>query len=85
MKKNSIKNKVTVFFVIITLWAIPVISFAQGGPPPPPGGPGGGDKPAEGGGAPIGGGSFILIGLAAAYGGKKLYSVYNKTAQELEE
>ncbi len=26
-----------------------------------------------GGGAPIGGGLFILLGLGAAYGGKKLY------------
>lgn len=35
-----------------------------------------------GGGAPIGGGTFILIGLAAAYGGKKLY---NMNKEELEE
>ncbi len=34
-------------------------------------GPGGGDPP--GGGAPIGGGLFVLLGLGAAYGGKKLY------------
>ena len=36
-------------------------------------GPGGGDPP--GGGAPIGGGLFILLGLGAAYGGKKLYNL----------
>lgn len=37
-----------------------------------------------GGGAPIGSGSFILIGLAAAYGGKKLYD-FNKNKEELED
>jgi len=40
-------------------------------PPPPPGNHGGGGN-VNGGNAPIGGGLFILMGLAAAYGGKKL-------------
>ena len=31
-----------------------------------------------GGGAPIGGGLFILLGLGAAYGGKKVYELNNK-------
>jgi len=38
------------------------------------------DQP--GGGAPIGGGVFILLGLAAAYGGKKLY---NQKKSKMEE
>ena len=43
-------------------------------PPPPNGGsnPGSGNTPV-GNGAPIGGGMFILLGLGAAYGGKKIY------------
>jgi len=50
-----------------------------------PGEPGGdpqlGGDPPLGGGAPIGGGTFILLGLGAAYGGKKLYHL----KQEIEE
>ncbi len=33
------------------------------------------DGPGPGGGAPIGGGLFILLGLGAAYGSKKVYSL----------
>ena len=36
----------------------------------------------SGGGAPIGGGLFILLGLSAAYGGKK---IYNHRKNVLEE
>ena len=43
-------------------------------PPPPPAGHGEtGNVP--GGGNPIGGGMLILIGLGAAYGGKKIYQM----------
>ncbi len=51
-----------------------------GTPGDPPGTPTGGTP--IGGGAPIGGGSIILLGLAAIYGGRKLYQI-NK--EELEE
>jgi len=34
--------------------------------------------PGNGGGAPIGGGLFILLGLGAAYGGKKVYNFAKK-------
>jgi len=50
-------------------------------PNDPPNGQGGGDQPI-GGGAPIGGGSLILLGMAVAYGGRKLY-ILNK--EELED
>ncbi len=53
------------------------------GPEDPNGGPEGGDDPI-GGGAPIGGGSLILIGLAAAYGGKKVFDL-RKNQEELED
>ncbi len=43
--------------------------------PPPPDTHGATDNQASGGGAPIGGGMFILLGLGAAYGGKKLYDM----------
>ncbi len=41
-------------------------------PPPPPGSHGSGSNQ-NGGNAPVGGGLFILMGMAAAYGGKKLF------------
>ncbi len=44
-------------------------TFAQADPPADHGAIGN----QSGGGAPIGGGLFILLGLGAVYGGKKLY------------
>lgn len=52
------------------------------GPPPPPSGHGSSNNQPSGGGAPIGGGLFILLTLAAGYGGKK---VYDFKKQNLEE
>jgi len=43
--------------------------------PNPPGDHGSGDDEAPGGGAAIGGGLFVLLGLGAAYGGRKLYQL----------
>ena len=48
--------------------------MAQTGPPDPPGGHGGSDD-VPGGNAPIGGGLIILLGLGAAYGGKKVFDL----------
>lgn len=47
--------------------------FAQVPPPPPQ--EHGSDINESGGSAPIGGGLFILLGLGAAYGSKKLYNM----------
>jgi len=47
--------------------------FAQVPPPPPPNHGTSGNQP--GGNTPIGGGLFILLGLGATYGGKKLYNM----------
>ena len=38
-------------------------------------------KPPSGGGAPLGGGLFVLLGLGAAYAGKKIYD-YKKREPE---
>jgi len=66
--------------IIYTGLFILFLSFgvmAQPGPPDPPGGHGDpGDQPPAG--APVGGGLFILLGLGAAYGGKKVYDIVKK-------
>ncbi|MFK5856542.1 MAG: hypothetical protein QM503_10455 [Bacteroidota bacterium] len=43
--------------------------------PDPPGEHGSGTNLPAGGGAPIGSGLTILLGLGAAYGGKKIYEI----------
>jgi len=52
-------------------------------PPPPNGGsdPGGGNTPV-GNGAPVGSGLVILLGLGAAYGGKKVYELRKEQLEE---
>ncbi|MCF8348787.1 MAG: hypothetical protein K9G61_08235 [Bacteroidales bacterium] len=52
-------------------------------PPPPNGGsnPGGGNTPV-GNGAPIGSGIAILLGLGAAYGGKKIYDLRKEQLED---
>jgi len=69
------------YIFIILFQIIATVSFAQQTSPGDPGGDPSGDDPI-GGGAPIGGGTIILMGLAAAYGAKKLYHL-NK--EEIEE
>ena len=58
--------------------------FAQ--PPNPNSGndPSGGNNTVNGGGAPIGSGLFILLGLGAAYGGRKTYKFYQDKKESLE-
>jgi len=76
MKKSIVTLAITALF---TLFAYN--GFSQGPPPPPSGGHGQSGNQ-TGGNAPIGGGLFILLGLGAAYGGKKLY---NMNKEELED
>jgi len=63
------------------------VFLSQTAPPPPPGGSSGagdgtgGDDTSRTG-APIGGGLFILLGLGAAYGGKKLYDLRKEKLEE---
>jgi len=68
----------TVFIISIFFLSSALLANEPGNPPT---GPQVGDQPI-GGGAPIGGGSLILLGMAVAYGGRKLY-VINK--EELED
>lgn len=77
-------KKILMLVVAVTLFtALPYLAKAQTQSPgakddpamqekgPERDGPG----PGGGGGAPIGGGLFILLGLGAAYGSKKLYQL----------
>ncbi len=66
------------FTIVLTLSAS--VGFTQ--PPPPPSGAGHGASGNQtGGNAPIGSGLFILLGLGAAYGGKKLYRVNSEDSE----
>ena len=73
-------KKIAITLLVIIGLTISFNATAQVPPPPPPGHGQNGNQP--GGNAPIGGGLFILIGLGAAYGGKKIYDI-NK--EELED
>lgn len=66
--------------LIITGIFLLMLSFGlQAQVPDPPGGHGSGDDEDPGGNAPISGGVFILLGLGAAYGGKKAYNLKRKS------
>ena len=76
MKKHILT---LLFTLIFTLFA--TTGFTQ--PPPPPSGAGHGASGNQtGGNAPIGGGLFILLGLGAAYGGRKLYRMNTENPEE---
>ena len=77
MKK--IKSIITILLLLMFVAVSDVMAEGEG-PGNPPVGPGGGTP--IGGTAPIGGGVFVLLGLAAIYGGRKVYQM-NK--EELEE
>ena len=72
MKQIVHHTKVTLIIALFTGWSL--AGMAQG-PPPPPGGGHGQEtnQPANGGGAPIGGGIALLLGMGAAWGGRKAY------------
>jgi len=76
---NLIK-KVTITIVIILGLTFSFDSFAQDAPPPPA--EHGQDGNQDGRGAPIGGGLFILLGLGAVYGGRKLYQMRKENLEE---
>ena len=76
------KSKINKTLAIIGLVMLSMGAFAQV-PPPPPGGGHGSTGNQEGGGAPIGSGIGILLTLGAAYGGKKVYKVW-QDKNELE-
>ncbi len=73
--------KLLLLTLVISLFSVSV--HAGTNPPDPPGHGETGDQQA-GGGAPIGGGLFILLGLGAAYGGRKLYQMKTEKLEEEE-
>jgi len=76
MKKRILMLTLT---ALLSLFVVP--GFSQD-PPPPPGSGHGQTGNQNGGNAPVGGGLFILLGLGAAYGSKK---VYNLNKKELDD
>ncbi len=73
--------KISLLIVLFTLFA--VAGYTQ--PPPPPGGSGGTGNSSSnkiGGSGPVGSGLFILLGLGAAYGGKKFYDIRKSKEEE---
>ena len=60
-------------FSVLAVFIFSIGVMAQ--PPDPPGGHGSDDDELPGGDAPIGGGTFVLMGLAVAYGGKKVFNL----------
>ncbi|MDP2722628.1 MAG: hypothetical protein Q8O72_07720 [Bacteroidales bacterium] len=75
MKKILIQLMIIVSFTLTS-------TFLLAQDPPPPPSDHGGNNNAPAGGAPIGGGLFILLGLGAAYGGKKLYDLRKESIEE---
>jgi len=76
------KKQIKTLLLSVTFILFAATGFSQGPPPPPSGAGHGASGNQTGGNAPIGGGLFILMGLGAAYGGRKLYKV-NK--EEIED
>ncbi len=66
--------------LVITMLTLASTTLLAQPPPPPPGHGETGNVP--GGNAPIAGGLFILLGLGAAYGGKKLYDLRKENLEE---
>jgi len=76
----NLLKKITLTILVIIGLTFSADIFAQVPPPPPPGHGETGNQ--TGGNAPIGGGLFILIGLGAAYGSKKLYDLRKNQLEE---
>ena len=84
MIKNMIK-KSKIVMIVLMFSGLTIGALAQD-PPPPPGEDGGGNTPDSGnqlgGAAHIGGGVLILLSLAVAYGGRRIYEL--KKVQKAE-
>ncbi len=81
MKKNILVIILTGFFFMLSF----VLTAVETEPGDPGGDPDPGGEDPLGGGAPIGSGTLLLIGLGAAYGGKKVYKLYKDNQEELED
>ncbi len=73
MKKHLVKFILSALFI-----AVSSVVFAQDPPPPPGGGHGQSGNQTPGGAAPIGSGVALLVGMAAAYGAKKVWDARKK-------
>jgi hypothetical protein len=78
-------KKIKLVFILLAIFALPLISLPD--PPGPPGsgagqGNGGGQTPV---GAPIDGGLGILLVLGLGYGGKKLYETRKTKQADISE
>ncbi len=69
-------------FIVLLLSILPFSSEYLLADPPDPPASHGSTSNSSGGGAPIGGGLFILLGLGAAYGGKKVYDMMKQSIEE---
>jgi len=76
------KKFIFIFMLLATLLFGVNSIYADNVAPPPPGNHGTSGNDSLGGGAPIGGGLFILLGLGAAYGGKKWYDHRKRPLEE---
>jgi len=74
------KKIITTALIVISLLIGINQLTAQVPPPPPPDHGSTGNQ--NGGNAPIGSGILILIGLGAAYGGKKVYDMRKEKLEE---
>lgn len=77
------KNIITLTIILATALS-PAILMAQSDGPGNPGGEPGGETPI-GGGAPVGSGLAILMGMGAAYGGRKLYKLNKEKKEKMTE
>lgn len=81
MMKKTINNFLRVFAIFVFI-LFSYSAIAQDPPPPPGAGSNTQVNKLDGRGAPIGSGLFILLGLGAAYGGKKMYDYKKKKLAE---
>lgn len=78
------KRNLRVLLLLAFMFIAPLIMFAQNPPHPNNGAApnASGNTPVGGAAAPVGGGSLILVALAMAYGGSKIYSVRSEEEKD---
>ena len=74
-------KKIIITSLVLLALTISSTNLSAQGPPPPPGSGHGQTGNQNGGSAPIGGGLFILLGLGAAYSGRKIYEILKEEGE----